>query len=540
MVFNFWGKSKKVQTRSEFYIGTNILEKVSESSFGKVKNTLYELFSESEIREYALPKVIAIGTESSGKSSLLENITKCQIFPRDNKLCTKCPVHVKMFTGPSKYQITIGTKVIQLADKNEIYGIIYDHMNSIPAEIIDDNEILIEITDPNVLNFEFFDLPGIRAYPPELCEMTTALCRKYLKDKNSIILCVVPVITTRLTSCQSIALIDEMKINNNTILALTMADRLQEEIIEDLLIKRILRVSDELIDFAGCVAVMNRSHCDTVNLVDHDQIETEWFNNNIIKNIPPECDPSIAKKINDNITVKNLVHKMDMLYENFIKTCWRPRILDYINRKLRDLEFENQELGPTEFPIDEYNDKLQKLCDNIYDLTNFEVPSDLGTLICNNEEEIYHAAEKEINKYCNELSNYQPNEILAQINCFFSSDNQIEKFQRFDNIRAMLCQKIRENISKNISLHIKTVYERTIHMLCAKYCNSKLKINDIEHYVTRFGIIFRLLIIYPSLANICDFNKNDYVESIQYQNMREEINHKRLKLEKNLEKVMNL
>ena len=33
-----------------------------------------------------LPKVIVIGAESSGKSSLLERITKCQLFPSNSKL----------------------------------------------------------------------------------------------------------------------------------------------------------------------------------------------------------------------------------------------------------------------------------------------------------------------------------------------------------------------------------------------------------------------------------------------------------------------
>ena len=410
MVFGLWGKQKKTVTKSDFYAGSCILGTVSESSFGKVKHTLFELFSDSEIREYALPKVITIGTESSGKSSLLENITKCQLFPRDNKLCTKCPVHVKMVNGPSKYQVTINEKIMTLADKHEIYGIIYEHMNSIPIESIDENEIVIEISDPEVFNFEFFDLPGIRAYPPELCETTTNLCRKYLQDRNSIVLCVVPATTTRLTSCQSIALIDEMKINDNTILALTMADRLQEETIEDLLVKRVLSTTDELVQihFAGCVAIMNRSHCDTVNLLDHDKIESEWFDTNIVHNIPVEYGDERTKKIAENITIKNLIQKMDKLYDNFIKTCWRPRILDFINEKMSDLDAECKELGAEDFSVDEYNNKLQNMCNTVFEATNFEIPEnnlkDMNTP-CNNEEEIYHKTEFAIMKYKNEINN---------------------------------------------------------------------------------------------------------------------------------------
>ena len=37
-----------------------------------------------------------VGSQSSGKSSLLENITKCEIFPRDHKQCTRAPIRFKL------------------------------------------------------------------------------------------------------------------------------------------------------------------------------------------------------------------------------------------------------------------------------------------------------------------------------------------------------------------------------------------------------------------------------------------------------------
>ena len=40
----------------------------------------------------ALPRVVVVGSREAEKSSLLENITKCSIFPRDKGLCTKMPI----------------------------------------------------------------------------------------------------------------------------------------------------------------------------------------------------------------------------------------------------------------------------------------------------------------------------------------------------------------------------------------------------------------------------------------------------------------
>ena len=52
--------------------------------------------SEVPKSELELPKVIVIGGKSAGKSSLLENITKCSVFPRDRDLCTKRPVKLQL------------------------------------------------------------------------------------------------------------------------------------------------------------------------------------------------------------------------------------------------------------------------------------------------------------------------------------------------------------------------------------------------------------------------------------------------------------
>ena len=101
-----WGNTKKQTKECEFFKGTNIFETLIKSNFGKIKQIFSEIFTHEDANQYELPKVIVIGNESTGKSSLLENITKCQLFPRDSKLCTKCPIHVKMTNGTSKYSLS--------------------------------------------------------------------------------------------------------------------------------------------------------------------------------------------------------------------------------------------------------------------------------------------------------------------------------------------------------------------------------------------------------------------------------------------------
>lgn len=53
--------------------------------------------------DYKLPSVVVVGLQSSGKSTLLENITKVPIFPRSaGGICTKFPVKVVLRGKRSK------------------------------------------------------------------------------------------------------------------------------------------------------------------------------------------------------------------------------------------------------------------------------------------------------------------------------------------------------------------------------------------------------------------------------------------------------
>ena len=102
---SWWGKTATAK-RSEFFKGISILDRLVNSTFGRFKTIVASNFGEKEMDKYPLPKVVVIGNESSGKSSLLENITKCHIFPRSTGICTRCPIHLILKEGKPHYQVT--------------------------------------------------------------------------------------------------------------------------------------------------------------------------------------------------------------------------------------------------------------------------------------------------------------------------------------------------------------------------------------------------------------------------------------------------
>jgi GTPase SAR1 family protein len=348
----FWGKVKK-SVETTFWNGNSITKTTFNSLFGNFLNIIETLFhTQSNIitDNLDIPKIIVIGAESSGKSCLLENIIKCPIFPRNQSICTKQPIHVRLKTAltPSDiyYKITWQNKT-EIIEKNLIVSKIESIMQLLSENEISQEEILVEICDINLPIFEFYDLPGIRAYPPEMAKQTLELSEHYIQQPNTIIVCVIPSTTPRLTSYQPIALVNKYKKQDNTILALTMADRIQPENIYELLISRITDKTDEFENnkFAGCIAVINRSHHNMITLEDNDKFEHEWFEKNIILQIPDEIPIEERNLIFKNIKINNLISNLDILYNNFIKNKWIPYTIVNFTDKIKNNEKEYIKLG---------------------------------------------------------------------------------------------------------------------------------------------------------------------------------------------------
>ena len=78
-------------SRSQDTIFTEVLA----TSFGKYYDA-YQKIKPNTGLSVKLPRIVVVGMRNVGKSSLLENLTKCSIFPRDNGLCTKTPIRLQL------------------------------------------------------------------------------------------------------------------------------------------------------------------------------------------------------------------------------------------------------------------------------------------------------------------------------------------------------------------------------------------------------------------------------------------------------------
>ena len=141
-------------SKSEPFAGLSIGRQIKNSAYGMFVDSLTHIESIIPAADFSLklPRVIVVGERSVGKSSLLENFTKCPMFPRGKGTCTKMPVRlqIKAVTSLPKYVATVrytGQRDIKLTSTDGVLAAVQSIMDQ--AKGITANEITVEISQVN-------------------------------------------------------------------------------------------------------------------------------------------------------------------------------------------------------------------------------------------------------------------------------------------------------------------------------------------------------------------------------------------------------
>ena len=138
-----------VKKTSPLFDGESIFKQLHHSSFGRFQSAVQSvnsLWPDVDLT-FELPTVIVIGGRSAGKSSLLENITKCSVFPRHRDVCTKRPIklQLKQVSSPEAASVQVWYKdtCVSLESTDDILG----HVQGIMKDLntITNDEIVIKI-----------------------------------------------------------------------------------------------------------------------------------------------------------------------------------------------------------------------------------------------------------------------------------------------------------------------------------------------------------------------------------------------------------
>ena len=143
-----------------------------------------------------LPSIVVIGSQSSGKSSVLEAIVGHEFLPKGHNMVTRRPIELTLVNTPdaqAEYGEFPALGLQKVTDFSQIQRTLTDLNLSVPAsDCVSDDPIQLRIYSPNVPDLSLIDLPGYiqvvgRDQPPELKERISQLCEKYIKAPNVIL-----------------------------------------------------------------------------------------------------------------------------------------------------------------------------------------------------------------------------------------------------------------------------------------------------------------------------------------------------------------
>lgn len=143
-----------------------------------------------------LPSIVVIGSQSSGKSSVLEAIVGHEFLPKGSNMVTRRPIELTLINTPdakAEYGEFPALGLGKITDFSQIQRTLTDLNLAVPAEqCVTDDPIQLSIYSPNVPDLSLIDLPGYiqvagKDQPPELKQKISDLCDKYIQPPNVIL-----------------------------------------------------------------------------------------------------------------------------------------------------------------------------------------------------------------------------------------------------------------------------------------------------------------------------------------------------------------
>ncbi|BDD59694.1 hypothetical protein MAP00_004887 [Monascus purpureus] len=144
----------------------------------------------------SLPSIVVIGSQSSGKSSVLEAIVGHEFLPKGFNMVTRRPIELTLINtskGQTEYGEFPALGLGRITDFSQIQRTLTDLNLAVPErDCVSDDPIRLNIYSPNVPDLSLIDLPGYiqvagRDQPPQLKQKISDLCDKYIQAPNIIL-----------------------------------------------------------------------------------------------------------------------------------------------------------------------------------------------------------------------------------------------------------------------------------------------------------------------------------------------------------------
>jgi dynamin 1-like protein len=323
-VYN-WFASDKIETS---------IKQLSDNQILNIANDINSLFLETSLveskQELTLPRLVVVGTQSSGKSSVLNGIMAMDFLPTGKNMVTRTPLELRLhqlkqnategwiefgnYTSEgweTEKRIIIKLPIPLDAEMDEVRRFINQKTVEIAGTGMNINEkpIIINIYSPHVPNLTLVDLPGLtmvactdKGQPVDIKEKIEELVVSYIKQPRTIILTVIQARNDIETDI-GLALIKKYNVDGQRVIGvLTKPDLMNHEThIGEYLTNNI---SKNLMLTYGYYVVKNRNGQEMreMNIVKGLEMEKGYFDNHHEYNKPLYKDRVGTSNLTNNLS----------------------------------------------------------------------------------------------------------------------------------------------------------------------------------------------------------------------------------------------
>ncbi len=457
--------------------------------------------SELRSENIEVPGIVVAGSQSSGKSSVLESISGIQL-PSGNNITTRVPLilRIEMNKDPNLVphciistdaDLTQGEKIEikQTASK------ISEYTKKIAGDNneVQDNPIHMKVIQNEIPSMTLIDLPGITHISvnntqKNIHEETLNLVKKYISNPHIIILCVVPS-TEDFANCEAIKLSNEVDPDGKrTIGVVTKVDISPYDITEKLKCE-----GNNVVLKLGFIGVKNLGPKETFENIKKLRKDEQTFFE--------EKYPFLERKYWGTDT---LITNVVQIQAEFIDNCI-PGIVKQLESRLSKL---NEELQTYKSNFNNDNEKLSYAITNVVNIKEkyanlIENSSNLNKLFHEYKEDLY----KDIPDYFSEMYYSKVENILKENRgIMLSNFLNIQSFKvLFEESIGTQLEKSSEKLMKNVKLLSTQLLEVIISDIFKLFptmqtlVKGKVKIvieklnNELENYVNTLLTVEQLI-----------------------------------------------